>query len=108
QLEDAAAALEQAAALDARDPQIHGMLAEVYVQLGRPDGAEEQFKAVLALLPDSLTAVLNLGRLYLEQGRLDEAEAMSGRALELAPRNPNVAAFDRRVREQRGREGAEK
>jgi len=97
-LERTAASLERAARLDARDPQVHGMLAEVYVDLGRLELAEEQFQAVLALLPDSLTGVLALGRLYLQQGRFDPATAMLARASELAPGNARVAAFEREVR----------
>jgi len=96
-LERTAASLERALRLDARDPQIHGMLAEVSVELGRPDQAEEHFQSVLLILPDSLTAVLNLGRLYLQQGRFDQAGEMLVRAKELAPGNTRVAAFEREV-----------
>jgi tetratricopeptide (TPR) repeat protein len=97
-LERTAASLERAARLDARDPQVHGMLAEVYVDLGRLDLAEQHFQAVLSLLPDSLTGVLALGRLYLQQGRFERAAAMLARANELAPANARVAAFAREVR----------
>ena len=100
QLERTAASLERAVRLDARDPQIHGMLAEVCVQLGRLDLAEKHFQSVLALLPDSLTGVLGLGRLYLQQGRFDRAGAMLARANELAPGNERVAAFEREIRER--------
>ena len=96
-LERTAASLESALRLDARDPQIHGMLAEVSVELGRPEQAEEHFQSVLLILPDSLTAVLNLGRLYLQQGRLDQAGEMLVRANELAPGNTRVAAFELEV-----------
>ena len=73
------------------------MLAEVSVELGRPEQAEEHFQSVLLILPDSLTAVLNLGRLYLQQGRFDQAGEMLVRANELAPGNTRVAAFEREV-----------
>ncbi len=96
-LERTAASLERAAHLDARDPQVHGMLAEVYVDLGRLDLAEQHFEVVLTLLPDSLTGVLALGRLYLQQGRLERAAAMLARASELAPDNARVATFAREV-----------
>ncbi len=98
-LERTAASLERALHLDARDPQIHGMLAEVCVQLGRLDLAEEHFQSVLALLPDSLTGVLSLGRLYLQQGRLERAGAMLTRAHELAPGNARVTAFENEIRD---------
>ena len=96
-LERTAAALERALQLDARDPQTHGMLAEVCVQLGRLDRAETHFQSVLALVPDSLTGVLGLGRLYLQQGRVELAGAMLARANELAPGNARVAAFERDI-----------
>lgn len=96
-LERTAAALERALQLDARDPQTHGMLAEICVQLGRLELAEEHFQDVLTLRPDSLTAVLGLGRLYLQQGRLDRAGAMLVRASELAPGNARVAAFEHEI-----------
>ena len=96
-LERTAASLERAVHLDARDPQTHGMLAEICVQLGRLGRAETHFQSVLALVPDSLTGVLGLGRLYLQQGRLDRAGAMLARASELAPGNARVAAFEREI-----------
>jgi tetratricopeptide (TPR) repeat protein len=96
-LERTAAALQRALQLDARDPQTHGMLAEVCVQLGRLELAERHFQSVLALVPDSLTGILGLGRLYLQQGRLDRAGAMLARASELAPGNARVAAFEREI-----------
>ena len=52
---------------------------------------------MLLILPDSLTAVLNLGRLYLQQGRFDQAGEMLVRANKLAPGNARVAAFEREV-----------
>lgn len=99
-LERTAAALERAVQLDARDPQTHGMLAEVCVQLGQLDSAEQHFQNVLALVPDSLTGVLGLGRLYIQQSLLDRARAMLARASELAPGNARVAAFEREILER--------
>ena len=96
-LERTAAALKHALQLDARDPQTHGMLAEVCVQLERLELAERHFQSVLALVPDSLTGILGLGRLYLQQGRLDRAGAMLVRASELAPGHARVAAFEREI-----------
>ncbi|MCZ6656459.1 MAG: tetratricopeptide repeat protein, partial [Gammaproteobacteria bacterium] len=59
--------------------------------------AERHFQSVLALVPDSLTGILGLGRLYLQQGRLDRAGAMLLRASELAPDNARVTAFEREI-----------
>ena len=99
-LEQTAASLERALQLDARNPQTHGMLAEVSVQLGRLELAEEQFRSVLIIQPNALTAVLKLGQLYLQQERLDEAGEMLLRAQALAPGNERVAAFEREMRQQ--------
>lgn len=98
-LEATATALEDALRFDARDPQIHGMLAEVSVQLGRWGPAEQHFQSVLEIRPNSLTAMLGLGRLYLQQGDLEKANAMLVRANRLAPNNARVAAFGRETRQ---------
>ena len=98
-LEAAAMALEDALQFDARDPQIHGMLAEVSVQLGRWGPAEQHFQSVLEIRPRSLTAMLGLGRLYVQQGDREKANAMLLRANQLAPGNARVAAFGREIRQ---------
>ena len=99
-IERSAFALEDALLFDARDPQIHGMLAEVCVSLGRLDTAEQHFQSVLEIRPDSLTAMLGLGRLYLQQERLEPANAMLARANDLAPGNARVTAFGRELRQR--------
>lgn len=96
-LERTAASLEQAVRLDENNPQAHGMLAEISVQLGRLDLAAEHFRIVLTLRPDSLTAVLKLGQLYLQQENLERAGTMLARANELAPGNARVIAFEREI-----------
>ena len=57
------------------------------------------FQNVLTVLPDSLTGVLGLGRLYLQQGRIDQAGAMLVRAKKLASGNKRVTAFEREIRQ---------
>jgi len=104
--ERSAASLEHALRLDARDPQVHGMLAEVSIKLGRLDLAEKHFQNLLVIRPDSLTAVINLGFLYLHQGRFERAGAMLARANELAPGNAKVIAFELEV-QKRTPEGKE-
>jgi len=98
-LEATATALEDALQFDARDPQIHGMLAEVSVQLDRPGAAEQHFQDVLEIRPASLTAILGLGRLYIQQGDREQANAMLARANKLAPGNARVAAFGREIQQ---------
>jgi len=98
-LEATATALEDALRFDARDPQIHGMLAEVSVQLGRWGPAEQHFQSVLEIRPNSLTGMLGLGRLYVQQGDREKANAMLVRANRLAPGNARVSAFGREIRQ---------
>lgn len=53
--------------------------------LSRPDEAETELKAALALNPAYLPALLNLGNLYEDLGDRDSAEAAYRRAVEVAP-----------------------
>ena len=53
--------------------------------LRRPDEAEGELAAALALKPDFLPALLNLGNLHEDRGNRAAAQAAYGRALEVAP-----------------------
>jgi predicted AlkP superfamily phosphohydrolase/phosphomutase/tetratricopeptide (TPR) repeat protein len=50
-------------------------------------GARLEFEKTLELAPDLVGAMANLGSLDLQEGRLDDAVAVLGRALEKEPRN---------------------
>ena len=50
-------------------------------------GARLEFERTLEIAPDLVGAMANLGSLDLQEGRLDEATAILGRALEKEPRN---------------------
>jgi tetratricopeptide (TPR) repeat protein len=54
-------------------------------ELGDAAAAEGEYRAVLERFPGDAVALNNLGALYLEAGRLDEAEASLGRALAADP-----------------------
>jgi hypothetical protein len=53
--------------------------------LGQPEAAKAELDRALALAPDYLPALLNLGNLHEDRGERDEARAAYALALELAP-----------------------
>jgi tetratricopeptide (TPR) repeat protein len=53
--------------------------------LGRDDLAEEALRAALAIAPDYVPALLNLGNLHEDRGETEQARAAYGRAAALAP-----------------------
>jgi tetratricopeptide (TPR) repeat protein len=56
--------------------------------LGRPDLAEKDLEAALAIAPDWLPALLNLGNLHEDMGRREAAADAYARALAVAPGHP--------------------
>ncbi len=66
-------------------PEAHLGLGVIYSwSLGRPDDGEREFKRALEMRPDYAEAMNNLGALYIQRGRFDEAVA----PLEKAARDP--------------------
>jgi tetratricopeptide (TPR) repeat protein len=60
--------------------------------LGRPDLAQKDLEAALAVAPDWLPALLNLGNLHEDMGRREAAAEAYGRALAVAPGHPVAMA----------------
>ena len=60
--------------------------------LGRPDLALQDLEAALAIAPDWLPALLNLGNLHEDMGRREAAAEVYGRALAVAPGHPVAMA----------------
>ena len=60
--------------------------------LARPDLALQDIEAALAVAPDWLPALLNLGNLHEDMGRREAAEAAYDRALAVAPGHPVALA----------------
>lgn len=58
--------------------------------LGRPDLAEKDLEAALAIAPDWLPALLNLGNLHEDMGRREAAAEAYARALAVAPGHPTA------------------
>jgi tetratricopeptide (TPR) repeat protein len=66
-------------------------LGSAYERAGQPDAAIAQMRALLALNPDHAEALNFVGYTFAEQGvRLEEAEKLVRRALELKPRSGHV------------------
>ncbi|MBP8063281.1 MAG: sulfotransferase, partial [Brevundimonas sp.] len=60
--------------------------------LGRPDLAQKDLEAALAVAPDWLPALLNLGNLHEDMGRREAAADAYARALAVAPGHPVALA----------------
>lgn len=73
-------------------PRVH--MASILQRLGLEDEAREQLEAALALADGDPSAPLALGRMYLNDGRLEEGQALVQRALALQPRRNSPAALD--------------
>ena len=84
-VQEAAALIERAVALNDASPVYHNNLGMVRGQQGRLDLAADCFRRALALDPRYLKAMCNLGQALAAAGRHDEAAEAYGRALALAP-----------------------
>jgi tetratricopeptide (TPR) repeat protein len=84
--DSAAASLEKALELGAKDARVHNALGSAYVYLDRLSDAVEQFYEALALEPDSAEAHSNLGYvLFRDMEEYEQGARHIQRALELAP-----------------------
>jgi tetratricopeptide (TPR) repeat protein len=92
QYAEAILAYRQAVIGDPTNVEAHNGLAVCYSLSGKPDLAEREFHAALALAPDSAHLHNNLGFFLMSEGRLGEALAALERAHALDPRNPGIAA----------------
>jgi len=88
---DAVDELRAALAASPRDPGLLYALGAAYDGAGERDAAIAEMRALLALQPDHFEALNFVGYALAEQGvRLDEAERLVRRALELRPRSGHV------------------
>src|SRR6185295_429973 len=80
--------LLQAALLrNPRSAMHHNWMGLVLRRKGGLQGAGLEFEKTLETAPDLVGAMANLGSLDMQQGRLEDATAVLGRALEKEPRN---------------------
>ncbi len=87
---EAVAQFERAVAALPAEPGFHGLLGNACRAAGRTDRAREAYRAVLAIDPHSVPAMINLGNLALEQGDLADAERHYRAAERLQPDHPDV------------------
>jgi tetratricopeptide (TPR) repeat protein len=88
---DAVAALRGALLARPRDEELLYALAAAYERAGQAEVAIAQMRALLTMNPDHVEALNFLGYTFAEQGvRLDEAEKLVRRALQLKPRSGHV------------------
>jgi len=88
---DAVAALQAALAARPRDQELLYALGAAYERAGQGEVAAAQMRALLSLNPDHAEALNFLGYAYADQGvRLEEAEKLVRRALEIKPRSGHV------------------
>lgn len=81
--------LREVTAVKPEDRDARWQLATVLEKLGRMQEAEPEFRRLLADRPDDATALNYLGYALADRGlKLDEAEALIGRAVALEPRSP--------------------
>jgi Flp pilus assembly protein TadD len=88
---EAVAVLRGALAARPRDPELLYALGAAYERAGQAEVAAAQMRALLVVSPDHAEALNFLAYTYAEQGvRLDEAERLVRRALEIKPRSGHV------------------
>jgi Flp pilus assembly protein TadD len=87
--------------LNTRSPEPFAMLADQLTRAGRFAEAESNYRDALSVAPDFFPAYLGLARIYVQQGRTDEAARAVRQARELAPNHPSVAAAEKQLEELR-------
>lgn len=87
QMVQAQAAMERAYALSGRlpDRERYRARASYHRQAASPDSAAYYYELLVSLEPDNAPAINNLGDLYEDQGRYEDALAMYRRSLEIDP-----------------------
>jgi tetratricopeptide (TPR) repeat protein len=86
--DDALNALQQASVVDSKDPEPHLLAGSLLEKQQQAPEAEKEFKAALAVAPNSDDALIALTNLYMGQHRFADAESLLRR---LAVQRPNDA-----------------
>ena len=63
----------------------YNKIAIAYMKSGRKDEAEELYRQILKIEPNNISAVVEVGKLHLEHGHIDEAIGCGKKAIELSP-----------------------
>lgn len=86
----ALAELEQALRLDPRNQEFIKSLGNAHKAMGSREKAVDCYRRSLALMPDYLPSLYNLGLILHEMNRLEEAEELFRRFCEIEPRDVDV------------------
>jgi tetratricopeptide (TPR) repeat protein len=86
---DAVAAYQQAAALDAKDPEPR-LLAGSLLEKDHPAEAESEYKQALAIVPGNSDALTALTNLYMRQKRFSDAESLLRKLAVVNPKEAGV------------------
>ena len=95
--EAAVATAERALAVDPLEPHANANLAETFLNVGRYEEAEAQFRKAIELAPTSFYAHWQLAELFAVQSNLDEAIAAAETAITLSARLPQTLATLARI-----------
>jgi tetratricopeptide (TPR) repeat protein len=87
--EQAAEAYQQAAALDAKDPESH-LMAGSLLEKDRPADAEKEYQQALSVAPNNSDALTALTNLYMRQKRFADAESLLRKLVVLEPNDAAV------------------
>jgi tetratricopeptide (TPR) repeat protein len=88
--DDAAAAFEQAATFDAKDPEPHLLAASLLEKQQHPAEAEKEYQQALAIAPESSDALTALTNFYMQQKRFGDVETLLRKLAVLHPNNASV------------------
>src|SRR5262249_30833947 len=88
----AKAALEQALHKNPKDGTAAYYMGVALENLGDKGGAEQRYKDAMTNAPDLAEAAINLGALYLDQSKWDDAIAVTQKALVKRPDDPALHA----------------
>jgi tetratricopeptide (TPR) repeat protein len=83
--EEAAAAFQQAAMLDAKDPEPHLLAASLLEKQHHADEAEKEYQQALVVAPESADALTALTNFYMGEKRFADAESLLRRLVALHP-----------------------
>lgn len=100
---DAVQAFDEAAKLQPRDPEPHLSAGAILEKQNDLAGAEREYKAAVALAPNSADGLVGLANIYMQSRRLPQAEAALRQYLAVDPKNGAAHVQLGRVLEAEGK-----
>ncbi len=93
--EDAVSALEEASALAPENPQLHLDIANILLlNQDRPEEALKHYEQAVAILPAMIPAHIRIAQIQVQRANTNEALAAIRTALQYAPGDTNLLAFE--------------